>query len=137
MTVVGQLVRGLAARRASGAGPLTLLSCDNLAGNGEVLRSVVLDFCALLPDDALSSWVGTHVAFPSTMVDRITPATTPDDLAEAARLLGLRRRGRVVTEPFSQWVVEDDFAPGRPAWEAAGVTLPLTSHRTNGPSCAC
>ena len=124
VTVVGQLVRGLAARRRAGAGPVTLLSCDNLAGNGEVLRSVVLDFCALLPDHVgLAGWVEDHVAFPSSMVDRITPATTPDDLAEAARLLGLVDEGVVVTEPFSQWVVEDTFAAGRPAWETAGVTL--------------
>ncbi|BEP14537.1 mannitol dehydrogenase family protein [Acidothermaceae bacterium B102] len=124
VTVVGQLVRGLAARRASGAGPVTLLSCDNLAGNGEVLRSVVLDFCELLPGGlALAVWVEDNVAFPSSMVDRITPATTPDDLAEAAQLLGLVDEGVVVTEPFSQWVVEDTFAAGRPPWEVAGVTM--------------
>jgi fructuronate reductase len=123
LTVVGQLVRGLAARRAADAGPVTLLSCDNLAGNGEVLRDVVTEFCSLLPGDGLRDWVEANVAFPSSMVDRITPATTDQDRADVARLLGLTDEGVVVTEPFSQWVVEDTFAAGRPAWELAGVTL--------------
>ena len=121
-SVVGQLVRGLAARRAADAGPLSLLSCDNLAGNGEVLRRAVLDYGAAV-DAALVAWIADNVAFPSSMVDRITPATTEADLAQAAELLGLRDEGVVVTEPFSQWVVEDRFAAGRPAWELAGVTL--------------
>ena len=121
-SVVGQLVRGLAARRAADAGPLSLLSCDNLAGNGEVLRAAVLDYTDAV-DPALARWIGDSVAFPSSMVDRITPATTPTDLDEAEQLLGLRDEGVVVTEPFSQWVVEDTFAAGRPAWDTAGVTL--------------
>jgi fructuronate reductase len=123
VTVVGQLVRGLAARRSADAGPVTLLSCDNLAGNGEVLHDVVTQFAALLPDVGLRDWIEGNVAFPSSMVDRITPATTDQDRADTARLLGLTDEGVVVTEPFSQWVVEDTFAAGRPAWELAGVTL--------------
>jgi fructuronate reductase len=123
-TVVGQLVRGLQARRAADAGPITLLSCDNLPANGEVLRGLVTDFCEALPDGAsLAAWVAESVAFPSSMVDRIVPATTDDDRAEAARLLGVEDRGVVVTEPFRQWVVEDHFAAGRPAWERAGAVL--------------
>jgi fructuronate reductase len=123
-TVVGQLVRGLQARRAADAGPITLLSCDNLPANGEVLRGLVTDFCAAIPDgDALASWIAESVSFPSSMVDRIVPATTDDDRAEAARLLGFEDRGVVVTEPFRQWVVEDHFAGGRPAWERAGAVL--------------
>lgn len=125
-TVVGQLVRGLQARCAAGAGPLTLLSCDNLPANGAVLRGLVQDFCAALPAaeaEPLAEWVATSVRFPSSMVDRIVPATTDDDRAEATRLLGLEDRGVVVTEPFRQWVVEDDFAAGRPAWERAGAVL--------------
>jgi fructuronate reductase len=125
-TVVGRLVRGLQARRAADAGPVTLLSCDNLPSNGEVLRGLVADFCAALPTvegEALAQWIAESVRFPSSMVDRIVPATTDDDRAEAAKLLGLEDRGVVVTEPFRQWVVENDFAAGRPAWERAGAVL--------------
>ena len=125
-TVVGQLVRGLQARRAADAGPITLLSCDNLPANGEVLRGLVTDFCAALPTaegEPLAAWIDASVSFPSSMVDRIVPATTDDDRAEAARLLGVEDRGVVVTEPFRQWVVEDRFAAGRPAWERAGAVL--------------
>jgi len=123
-TVVGQLVRGLQARRAADAGPITLLSCDNLPSNGAVLRGLVLDFCAALADgDALAAWIAESVSFPSSMVDRIVPATTDADRAEAARLLGFTDHGTVVTEPFRPWVVEDRFAAGRPAWERAGVVL--------------
>lgn len=130
VTVVGQLVRGLAARRAADAGPVTLLSCDNLSANGELLRGVVLDYCRLLPDRpgtagtaGLADWIATHVAFPSAMVDRIVPATTPEDRAAVAALLGLRDEGVVVTEPFGQWVIEDSFAAARPPWQLAGATL--------------
>ena len=125
-TVVGQLVRGLQARRAADAGPVTLLSCDNLPSNGAVLRGLVADFCAALPaaeGEPLATWIAGSVSFPSSMVDRIVPATTDDDRAEAARLLGCEDHGVVVTEPFRQWVVEDDFAAGRPAWERAGAVL--------------
>ncbi|MHA6627407.1 mannitol dehydrogenase family protein [Pseudonocardia sichuanensis] len=125
-TVVGQLVRGLAARRAADAGPVTLLSCDNLPANGAVLRGLVGDFCAALPaaeGEPLAAWIAESVRFPSSMVDRIVPATTDDDRAEVARLLGCDDHGVVVTEPFRQWVVEDDFPGGRPAWERAGAVL--------------
>jgi fructuronate reductase len=123
-TVVGQLVRGLQARRAADAGPITLLSCDNLPSNGGVLRGLVTEFCEALPDGgSLAAWVAESVAFPSSMVDRIVPATTDEDRAEAARLLGVSDQGVVVTEPFRQWVVEDHFAAGRPAWERAGAVL--------------
>ena len=125
-TVVGQLVRGLQARRGADAGSITLLSCDNLPANGAVLRGLVSDFCAALPaaeGEPLAEWIAGSVRFPSSMVDRIVPATTDDDRAEAAKLLGFEDRGVVVTEPFRQWVVEDDFAAGRPAWEQAGVVL--------------
>lgn len=122
VTVVGQLARGLQRRRAGSGAPVSLLSCDNLAGNGEVLRALVLEFCGRL-DEGLAGWVAEAVAFPSSMVDRITPATTGADWAEAAALLGLTDEGVVVTEPFRQWVVQDAFAAGRPAWEDAGAVL--------------
>ena len=125
-TPIGQLVRGLQARRAADAGPLTVLSCDNLPANGAVLARLVEDFTAALPAgeaQPLRRWTAAHVTFPSSMVDRITPATTDADLAEVAATWGFTDRGAVLAEPFRQWVVEDDFAGARPPWELAGVTL--------------
>jgi fructuronate reductase len=115
-TVVGQLVRGLAARPAGA--PLAVLCCDNLPSNGPTVRGLVEDFAA-----AAKARIGCDVAFPATMVDRITPATTPADLDAVCRLLGVRDLGAVVTEPFSQWVIEDTFPAGRPAWDAAGAIM--------------
>jgi fructuronate reductase len=111
-TVIGQLVRGLAARTA----PVTVLCCDNLPSNGETVGGLVEEFRA-----AAGLRIGCDVTFPATMVDRITPATTPADLDTVERLLGVRDLGAVVTEPFSQWVIEDSFAAGRPAWDKGGA----------------
>ena len=122
-TVVGQLVRGLAARMSADAGPVAVVCCDNLAHNGRTLAGLVGEFVAALPDEPLGEWIAAHVSFPSTVVDRIVPATTPEDRAEARRLIGLDDMGTVVTEPFKQWVIEDDFPGGRPAWEKAGALL--------------
>jgi fructuronate reductase len=125
-TVVGQLVRGFQARERADAGPLTVVSCDNLHNNGRTLAQLVSDFCALLPTGESAStkaWIEASVRFPCTMVDRIVPATTDSDRAEAARLLGVDDLGVVVAEPFTQWVIEDDFAASRPAWDAAGAIL--------------
>ena len=125
-TVVGQLVGGLQARRAAGGLPLTILSCDNIPGNGRLLRGLVEEFCDLLtaPEErGLRSWIASNVTFPNTVVDRIVPATGAGDLEEARRLLGVEDRGVVVAEPYRQWVIEDDFAAGRPAWDAVGAIL--------------
>ncbi|MDM7854661.1 mannitol dehydrogenase family protein [Cellulomonas alba] len=122
-TAVGLLLRGLAARRRADAGPLTVVSCDNLAGNGPVLAALVAQALEHARDDDLRAWVDTSVRFPATMVDRIVPATTPAHHTEAEALLGLRDAGLVVAEPFTQWVVEDAFAGPRPPWELAGATL--------------
>jgi fructuronate reductase len=122
-TVVGQLVRGLAARRGADAGPVTVVCCDNLSHNGRTLAGLVGEFVAALPDEPLAEWIASHVSFPSTVVDRIVPATTPEDRAQARRRIGLDDFGTVVTEPFKQWVIEDDFPGGRPAWEKAGAQL--------------
>lgn len=125
-TVVGQLVRGLQARRAAGGDPLTILSCDNIPGNGRLLRGLVEEFCSLLDpseERGLRAWMAADVTFPCTVVDRIVPATGAADLDEARQLLGVEDRGAVVAEPFRQWVIEDDFAAGRPAWDAVGATL--------------
>jgi fructuronate reductase len=126
LTVLGQLAGGFEQRRRRGGPPLTVLCCDNFPSNGATLRRLVSDFCALYPQpqaDRLRSWVADNVAFPNTMVDRIVPATTSEDRDLALRLLGLEDQGVVVTEPFSQWVIEDCFAGPRPAWERAGATL--------------
>ena len=126
VTVVGQLVRGLQRRMRDGAGPMTVVCCDNLPGNGALLRGLVTDFAGLLPaaeGDELLAWLAAQVRFPGTMVDRIVPATTAEDRAIVARLLGVADEGVVVTEPFRQWVVEDSFATPRPAWELAGATF--------------
>jgi fructuronate reductase len=124
--VIGQLVRGLDTRRRESGAPVTVLSCDNLAANGDAVRSRVLGFCAGLPSaerERLAGWIEDNVRFPSTMVDRIVPATTAEDRAEVRAILGLGDEATVVAEPFRQWVIEDDFAAGRPAWERAGAQL--------------
>ncbi|GIG21469.1 mannitol dehydrogenase [Cellulomonas chitinilytica] len=121
---IGLLVRGLARRQRADAGPLTVVCCDNLSDNGAVLAALVDAVLAATPSsDALRTWVAQSVRFPSTMVDRIVPATAPAHRAEAAALLGLVDEGLVVGEPFSQWVIEDAFAGPRPAWESAGALL--------------
>ena len=125
-STVAQLVRGLQARAAAGAGGLSVLSCDNLTDNGSVLRGLVLEFCAALPaaeGKETAAWIERHVCFPSSMVDRIVPATTDADRADAAALLGVVDEALVVAEPFRQWVIEDAFPAGRPAWERAGADL--------------
>lgn len=118
--VVGFLVAGLRRRREQDAGPLTILCCDNLPENGRLVRRIVLDFAGRM-DPALAQWIEQTTAFPSSMVDRITPATTARTLEDAARLSGYRDMAAVETEPFSQWIIEDGFAAGRPAWDKAGA----------------
>jgi fructuronate reductase len=130
-TVIGQLVAGLQLRRCQDHGPLSLMSCDNLIDNGGALRRLVLDFCAALPNfrhkpsrgAVLAGWIDEWVSFPSSVVDRIVPATSAADRADAGRLLGLTDAGIVVAEPFRQWVIQDEFAAGRPRWETAGAVL--------------
>ncbi len=117
----GFIVEALARRRAAGAPPFTLLSCDNLPTNGSVLKRIVTRLAALR-DEALGAWVAT-IASPSTMVDRIVPATTDADRIAVAAALAAEDRWPVMTEPFSQWVIEDDFPAGRPAWEKAGAVF--------------
>lgn len=121
-SAVGLIVAGLAARRAAGLGPFTALCCDNLPSNGHVLAGLVRDFAALR-DDQLAAWIEANGAFPSTMVDRIVPATTEADIAEVASLIGLDDAAPVIGEPFRQWAVEDVFAAGRPAWDLVGAQM--------------
>lgn len=124
LTAIGQIARGLQQRARTGAGPITVVSCDNLPGNGELTRKLVHAFAAALPSaesDPLTSWIEENVSFPNTMVDRMVPATTPGDLDAVERELGLRDEAAVVAEPFLHWVIEDNFASRRPRWEDAGA----------------
>ncbi len=125
-TVVGQLARGLQLRSQRDHAGITVVSCDNLPANGAVLAHLVDDFCAALPGsegDLLRAWIAANARFPSSMVDRIVPATSPGDTDDARRLTGLLDAGLVVAEPYRQWVIEDAFAGSRPAWERAGALL--------------
>lgn len=122
VSAIGYLVAALQQRFQKGQKAFTLLSCDNLPNNGEVLEKVVVQFAEQL-DPALAQWIKTNATFPCTMIDRIVPATTDDDRRDIEARLGVRDEGMVVCEPFSQWVVEDKFADGRPAWEKVGVLL--------------
>ena len=125
-TAVGQLVRGLERRRAQDAGPVTVVPCDNVPSNGRTVETVVRDYLHLLPAgsvDGLEEWIAEHVSFPSTMVDRIVPATSEETVRAVQRRLGVRDEAALLTETFTQWVIEDRFAGGRPAWESAGVTF--------------
>ncbi len=125
-TVIGQLARGFEARRRAHGEPLTVISCDNIPANGRLLEGLVQQFLAWpggVFDHGLADWVAERVCFPSTMVDRIVPASTERWLEDVAERLGLRDEGAVVTEPFSQWVIEDRFAARRPAWERAGAQV--------------
>ncbi|MGO6902229.1 mannitol dehydrogenase family protein [Rhizobium ruizarguesonis] len=120
--VIGYLVEGLSRRRAKGIAPFTPLSCDNLPSNGAVLKRLVLDFAERV-DPSLRQWIEANVPFPSTMVDRITPASTEATYQDAERLTGRQDLAAIETEPFTQWVIEDHFADGRPAWEKAGALM--------------
>lgn len=121
-SVVGLLTLALAQRRATHGEPLTVVCCDNLPHNGALLRGLV-DACARARDPALAEWIAGTIAFPSTMVDRIVPATTADDIAQNDAALGCADLAPVVHEPFVQWVIEDRFATARPAWDLAGATF--------------
>ncbi len=118
--VIGLIVEGLAQRRSAGLPPFTVLCCDNLPTNGRVVRRLVIEMAARR-DATLADWISEFGAFPSTMVDRIVPAATDDARQRTAALLGAEDRLALETEPFMQWVIEDDFISGRPAWEAAGA----------------
>jgi fructuronate reductase len=125
-TVVGRLASALAARFRAGAEPISVVSCDNTAANGEVLRGVVRGYveASAWPDrQRVLDWLAESVAFPSTVVDRIVPATSAADERVAADALGLRDAAPVAGEPYSRWVLQDAFAAARPAWERAGALV--------------
>jgi fructuronate reductase len=118
----GFIVAALGRRRTQGLAPFTVLCCDNLAANGHTVQRIVTQFAALQSKD-LGKWISESVAFPCTMVDRIVPETTDDDRAAISSALRMRDAWPVMTEPFTQWVIEDRFSAGRPDLAAAGVAL--------------
>ena len=121
-SVFGFLTAAIADRRAAGLAPFTVLCCDNLPSNGHTVHKLLHRF-ATLRDADLAAYVAGEIACPDTMVDRIVPATTDSDRARIATRLGMQDAWPVVAEPFTQWVIEDRFTAGRPAWENAGATL--------------
>lgn len=122
-SIYGALVGILRARMAAGAGPLTLMNCDNLRHNGERSRGGLLQFIDALGDAALKAWVQEHTSSPNAMVDRITPRPTPDVAERVKAATGWDDRAALMGESFIQWVIEDRFIAGRPAWEAVGVEM--------------
>jgi mannitol 2-dehydrogenase len=121
-TTFGLVIEALRRRRERGIEPFTLMSCDNLQGNGELSRRAFTAF-ASLRDPELGEWVAREVRFPNSMVDRITPVTTEEDRTEVRDRFGIDDRWPVVCEPFTQWVLEDSFSLGRPPYEEAGVQV--------------
>lgn len=119
-TVFGFLAAGLRKRMEEGNGPVTVLSCDNLQHNGNTARLAFTSFIKA-QDPALAEWVDKNVSFPNSMVDRITPAVTPEDVRRLDEMNGVADAAPVYSEDFIQWVIEDDFPAGRPAWEKVGV----------------
>lgn len=118
-TAFGAMVAALRLRRAAGAGPFTGLSCDNLQGNGDILRQAVVSLAAL-SDPSLADWISEHASFPNSMVDCIAPATGEEELA-LVQTFGISDAAPVTHEAFRQWVIEDDFCAGRPDWDRAGA----------------
>jgi len=121
-TALGYLLAAMRRRRDDAAPPLTVISCDNLPDNGRRLEAAVMEFADIAHPDLLP-WIRSSARFPATMVDRIVPATIAADLDEGEAALGLRDEALVRAEPFSQWVIEDNFADSRPAWEEAGAVF--------------
>ncbi|MBB5770978.1 fructuronate reductase [Brevundimonas vesicularis] len=121
-TAPGFIVAALRARKAAGLKPFTVISCDNLPHNGKRIRAGVIAMARRI-DPSLADWIEAEGAFPQTMIDRIVPATTPDDIGRLTTRLSVEDRGMVKAEPFTQWVIEDWFAGERPDFAALGVQL--------------
>lgn len=121
-TALGMVVEALARRRAEGLPGFTVMSCDNLQKNGELSRTLTMEL-AERRDPQLATWIERHVTFPNTMVDRITPATSAEDIEQIRNQCGIDDQAPVVCEPFRQWVLEDQFCNGRPAWEEVGAQI--------------
>ena len=120
-TAFGAIIAALSKRRADGSGPFTVQSCDNLQGNGDVVRDTIVSLARLI-DPELADWIDSKCTFPNAMVDCIVPATGPNEL-DLVRNHGIDDQVPVTHEPFRQWVIEDRFCAGRPDWERVGATL--------------
>jgi mannitol 2-dehydrogenase len=118
----GYLAEALDRRHKRGLPPFTVMSCDNLQNNGDVVKKMLLAF-AELRDPALARWLADYAAFPNCMVDRITPATTDEHRALVKEKFAIDDAWPVMTEPFKQWVIEDEFCQGRPAWQEVGAQM--------------
>ncbi len=123
----GYLTAALEKRRKNGLAPFTILSCDNLQGNGNMVRKMLTTFAEMRQPN-LGSWIAQNVAFPNCMVDRITPLTTPAEIEMVAQQFGIDDAFPCVAEPFIQWVIEDNFCAGRPNWESVGVQMTNDVH---------
>lgn len=121
-TSFGLVVEALVRRRARGIAPFTVMSCDNIQGNGDVAKRMFSAY-ARARSAELGDWLAAEVAFPNAMVDRITPVTAPTDIEELSQRFGVEDAWPVVCEPFTQWVLEDHFPLGRPAFEKVGVQV--------------
>ena len=121
-SAAGVVVEALARRKAAGLAAFSVMSCDNMPENGHVTRNVVCAYARAVNAE-LADWIEANVTFPSTMVDRIVPAVTTETLDKIEQLTGVRDPAGVACEPFRQWVIEDNFVAGRPAWEKAGAEL--------------
>lgn len=133
-TTYGYLFAALERRKNAGLKPFTVLSCDNMQKNGTITRNMLLSF-ARLRDPSVADWIAEHGAFPNSMVDRITPRTAEADKADLAARFGIQDDWPVVTEPFMQWVVEDVFANGRPAFDKVGVQVVKNVHEVEKFEC--
>ncbi len=120
-TAFGAIIAALKIRRKTGLGPFTVQSCDNLQGNGAIVRQTVLSL-ARMSDPDLADWINEHCTFPNSMVDCIVPATGPEEL-KLVRQMGIEDAAPVTHENFRQWVIEDDFCAGRPNWDKVGATF--------------
>lgn len=122
VSALGRILVGLEMRRRADAPPLAVVPCDNMPNNGALVRQALLDVASVVSDD-LATYIAAYVEFVSTSVDRITPATRPEDIARVAALTGWDDRAPVVTEPFSDWILSGHFPSGRPAWEQSGAQV--------------
>jgi mannitol 2-dehydrogenase len=114
------LTQALKLRKENNTGSVTILSCDNIQENGHMTKKMLLSYVAFAEPDLLD-WINANVSFPNSMVDRITPATIPTDIAELKEVSGIEDQWPVVCESFQQWVIEDEFIAGRPNLESVGV----------------
>ncbi|MGB2134297.1 MAG: mannitol dehydrogenase family protein [Pseudomonadales bacterium] len=126
VTCFGAIIEALRQRRQHGLGPFTIMSCDNLLGNGDITKQTVLSL-ARLQDAELADWIEHQVTFPNSMVDCIVPATGPQEM-QLITELGIDDQAPVTHEPYRQWVIEDNFCAGRPQWEKVGVTITENVH---------